>query len=267
MHIRLLRNATIIIEVSGKNIIVDPLFSDKYELDPIPWSNEIRNPTVELPIKKTELAELIERTDAVLLTHLHPDHWDTKAQEIIPKNMPVICQPEDVTRLNQQGFMNLHKNGLTKLGDMLVERVPAQHGHGELARKMAPASGFIIKASGKIMYLAGDTVWCELAALSLAKYQPDYIVVNAGAAQFNFGEPVTMTSDDVIEAARNSKDSAKLIVVHMEAINHCYLKRDDLRKIIHAHGLVEKIIVPGDGESVMTGGTPVISRQIASGFV
>lgn len=46
----------------------------------------------------------------LVATHLHLDHFDTKATELLPKNLPLICQPDDIRRLDkfERGFENLH---------------------------------------------------------------------------------------------------------------------------------------------------------------
>lgn len=250
ISIRLLRNATVVINISGRSFLIDPIFSDKFENDPVPWSNETRNPTVDLPVGESELEKIITETDAVLITHTHRDHWDAKAQQLIPKNKFIVCQPEDEGLLTEQGFTNLNSDVKSNPGEINVERVPAQHGHGELIEKMAPASGFIIQDKSITIYVAGDAVWDEVTAKNIDQFQPDYIIVNAGAAQFNFGEPITMTAADVIETAKHSKSSAKIIVVHMEAVNHCYLTRTVLNATINKHGFTSKIFVPEDGETI-----------------
>jgi L-ascorbate metabolism protein UlaG (beta-lactamase superfamily) len=247
---RLIRNATVLLELGHTKILVDPLFSKKFEIDPVPWSNEIRNPTVELPISEAELSELVNSTDLVLVTHTHRDHWDPRAQQLIPKDKYIICQLEDEEKIRQQGFTHLDTRFETSYRDISFIKVGAQHGHGELMEKMAPVTGFIIKWSGKTIYLAGDSVWSKIVAMNINSYQPDYIIVNAGAAQFNFGEPITMTIEDVLQVAKNSKTSSKIVVVHMEAINHCAMKRDDLKKALQENGYSKRVWVPDDGQYI-----------------
>ena len=247
---RLIRNATVLLELGNTKILVDPLFSKKFEMDPVPWSNEIRNPTVELPINEAELSELIHSTDLVLVTHTHRDQWDPRAQQLIPKNKYILCQSEDEEKIRQQGFINLDTRFETSFRDISFIKVGAQHGHGELMEKMAPVSGFIIKWEGKTIYVAGDSVWSKVVAMNINSYQPDYIIVNAGAAQFNFGEPITMTIEDVLQVAKSSKTSSKIIAVHMEAINHCAMKREDLKKALQENGYVARVSVPDDGQYI-----------------
>lgn len=249
LHIQLIRNATLTITYNGVTLLVDPLLSKKDALDPVPWSNEIRNPTVELPFDDAHLQNIIDQTDAVVLTHLHRDHWDVEAQQRIPTSRPIVCQPEDVATLQQQGFTQLHSEHVVAIENVFhLERVPAQHGHGELAQQMAPVSGFIIKAGNHTIYLAGDSVWYEGVAKTIAQYQPDIIIVNSGAAQFQFGEPITMTAEDIAEVIRASSTTSKVIAVHLEAINHCYLTRAKLSEKLMEWKLEAHCLIPADGE-------------------
>jgi L-ascorbate metabolism protein UlaG (beta-lactamase superfamily) len=252
LKIRLIRNATLFIEWNGTHILVDPLLSNKGALDPVPWSNDTRNPTVELPLTNTEVSDMLLQTDAVLLTHLHRDHWDIAAQQQVPKGIPVFCQPEDLTTLSGQGFTGVRVvEKESSFQEIRITRVPARHGHGELAEKMAPVSGYVLQSKGRTLYIAGDTVWYEGVAENIRKYDPDIIVVNSGAAQFNFGDPITMNEADVIATARAARRGATVVAVHLEAINHCGLKRDVLAGKIKEAGLSETCRIPRDGETIL----------------
>src|ERR1043166_1868448 len=54
------------------------------------------NPLVELPEPPEAL---VARLDAVLVTHLHQDHFDDTARRLLPRDKPLLCQPEDEERL------------------------------------------------------------------------------------------------------------------------------------------------------------------------
>ncbi|WP_232275798.1 MBL fold metallo-hydrolase [Paenibacillus sp. 481] len=49
-----------------------------------------RNPTVDLPLP----IEAIIQVDAVIVTHLHPDHFDAVATEVLSKDMQIFAQSE-----------------------------------------------------------------------------------------------------------------------------------------------------------------------------
>jgi len=73
------------------------------------------------------------------------------------------------------------------------------------------------------------------------------VVVNAGGARFNIGDPITMTEEDVVKVCRKAPQ-AKIIAVHMEAINHCLLSRADLLKHLEQEKLSHQVFIPMDGE-------------------
>ncbi|MET0465851.1 MAG: MBL fold metallo-hydrolase [Chitinophagaceae bacterium] len=248
-QVRLLRHATLVVSIGNSRFLVDPLFAKKDTLDPIIWtSNNIRNPMVDLPVSDAELQEIIQSADGVIITHTHNDHWDDAARSLVPKDMLLISQPQDRAKLLEQGYTNvISVDREAAIGGLRVIRTDGQHGTGEIGAMMAPVSGFILQENKESIYIAGDTIWCDEVAQAIAMYQPQTIVLNAGAAQFDKGDPITMTIDDVLSVCRNS-NATKIICVHMETINHCYLKKDTLRKAIATEGESQRCVVPEDGE-------------------
>lgn len=231
-----------------KRILVDPFLAAKNTYDPIVWtSNGLRNPMVDLPLTDKELEQLLSTVDMVLVTHTHNDHWDVIAREMISREMPILGQPEDEQQFRNQGFSSVApiyvKYGLEQL---TFTRTGGQHGTGEIAVRMAPVSGFMINDGQHTLYIAGDTVWCKEVEDALRVYKPDFIVLNAGAAQFDMGDPITMTADDVLTVAKHS-DAAKIVCVHLDTVNHCHQKRPELRAAT-AHD--PRIIVPDDGDII-----------------
>ncbi|MFC7155435.1 MBL fold metallo-hydrolase [Halomarina halobia] len=242
LSVRLIRHATLLVEVGGTTVLVDPMLGEAGANPPIPNSpNDRRNPLVDLP-------DVDLSADAVLVTHLHRDHLDDPARDRLPDDRPVFCQPEDVDELTEAGFTDIRTvDDARVFGGLEVIRTPARHGRGDLAERMGPVSGFLLRAEGgRSVYLAGDTVWYEGVRETLERYDPDVVVVNAGAAQFVEGDPITMTAEDVI-AVREHAD-APVVAVHMEAINHCPLSRADLRAAVDEAGVGDRVYVPADGE-------------------
>src|SRR5262249_12119840 len=105
MHIRLLRHATLVVNLHGLNLLVDPMLSRAGTMDPVAnAANQRRIPLVELPLAEAELKALLQQTDGVLVTHIHRDHWDATAIEMLPRNIPILCQPENETAIHKAGF-------------------------------------------------------------------------------------------------------------------------------------------------------------------
>jgi L-ascorbate metabolism protein UlaG (beta-lactamase superfamily) len=249
MRLRLIRNATLLVKAAGRCVLVDPMLDPAGARPPVEdTASPERNPLVELP----EPAEVVVKgLDATLVTHLHRDHFDDTAARLLPKDLPVFCQPEDAERLRGHGFEDVRPVDDTLDWDgMRITRTRARHGTGRIAEAMAPVSGFVLEAPDEpVLYVAGDTIWCEEVADALDRHRPAVTVVNAGGARFLQGDPIVMTDDDVVAVARHAPD-VRVVAVHLEAINHCPQTRADLHQRLRDEGLTERVTVPEDGAEI-----------------
>jgi len=244
VDIRLIRHATLVVETAGQRLLVDPMLDAAGARPAIDNTPEPRrNPLVELPVPAERL---VAEASAVLVSHLHADHLDDAAVELLrDRDVPVVCQPADADTLRERGLGDVRPvDGTLDLpGGVTVTRTDGRHGHGELADRLGPVSGFVVRAPGEpALYIAGDTVWCDEVGAALREHRPDVVVVNAGGARFLRGEPITMPAEDVLATAEAAAP-AVVVAVHMEAINHCLVTREDLRR---AAG--DRVLVPDDGE-------------------
>jgi L-ascorbate metabolism protein UlaG (beta-lactamase superfamily) len=252
VKIHFIRHATFVFEMGGARVMVDPMLGLAGTAPPVPNTpNERPNPLVDLPFGDDELMGLLDGVDAVLVTHTHNDHWDGRAQELIPKDRLVLCQPEDEVKISGAGFTNVSAvdPGLAWKGLRFI-RTGGRHGTGEIGAQMAPVSGFVVLAEDSpSLYVAGDTIWCDEVEQALGTRRPDVVVVNAGAARFLEGDPITMTAEDVARVCRAAPE-ARVVAVHMEAINHCLLTRTELAGKLGEQGLVGRVEIPADGETL-----------------
>lgn len=249
MEVEFLRHATMIVSLAGTRILVDPMLGPAGEMPPIPDTpNPHRNPLVPLPVG---IDAIVSGAGAALVTHLHRDHFDAVAGAALPKGLPILAQAEDEGRLRGMEFTEVLRVEPSRAWHGIeIVRTAGQHGHGEMAERMAPVSGFVLRAPGEpSLYLAGDTVWCEEVRQSIETFEPVVIVVNAGAAQFLTGGPITMTAEDVAEVTAAAPE-ATIVAVHMEAINHCRLTRAELRESVEARGISDRVLIPADGEKL-----------------
>jgi L-ascorbate metabolism protein UlaG (beta-lactamase superfamily) len=242
--IRLVRHATLQVELGGQRLLVDPMLDPAGARPPVANTPAERpNPLIELPC---DAGELVAWADAVLVTHLHADHFDDTAANLIGDRLPVLCQPEDAETLAGRGIAQLRPVGAElELGGLRISRTGGRHGTGELADALGPVSGFVIAGEDVSVYVAGDTVWCAEVQQALDRHAPDVVVVNAGGARFLEGDPITMTARDVL-AVRDASPGATLVAVHLEAINHCVETRADLAAATEG----ARVLIPADGEVV-----------------
>jgi L-ascorbate metabolism protein UlaG (beta-lactamase superfamily) len=195
-----------------------------------------------------EPLDAVAGISATLVSHLHPDHFDQAALGVVPRDRPVLCQPRDHQMLGRAGLPAQIVGDPLDLDGVRITRTGGRHGRGAIGAEMGDVSGFLIAADGEpTVYLAGDTIWCDEVEAAITAHHPDVIVVNAGAARFVHGDPITMDVDDVV-ATCNAAPDAVVVAVHMEAINHCLLIRDALRAGVAAAGLDG--LTPADGETL-----------------
>lgn len=248
MRIQLIRHATLWLEYAGTSFLIDPMFSDVGANPPINNSdNERRNPLVPLP---GEL-DMWLAPDAVIVTHLHQDHWDAAAMQALPKSSKILCQSGNEEAIRGAGFTDV-----TEVTDSIawrgitIHRTGGQHGTGEIGQRMGQVSGFVFQAEGEpTLYIAGDTIWCDEVRTALDAYKPDWTIVNAGGARFVVGDVITMDAENVIQVVEYAPYT-KVIAVHMDSINHCHVTRDVLRAELTGSGLLEQVAIPEDGEWV-----------------
>ena len=235
MQLTLVRNATLLLELAGKRVLVDPMLDDEGARPPIEGTrNPVPNPTAALPMPAEEV---VRGLDAVLVTHRHRDHLDGTAEQLLPRDVPVFCQPEDEEALRELGLAARAVDDEVAWEGLRIVRTPGRHGTGPIADALAPVSGFVLDG----LYIAGDTVWYEGVEDTIERHRPSVAVVNAGGAEFAEGGLIIMGTDDVREVVARVPT---VVAVHLEALNHCYLTRAALRAAL------PDVLVPADGETL-----------------
>lgn len=252
------RNATVKITYGDTTFLIDPMLAKKgtYPGFENTYRSNLRNPLIDL----TEApAKIISGVDAVIVTHTHLDHWDDAAQKALPKDIPLFTQHKDDAKLiRSQGFKNVRVlTDEAEFGGVKITKAGGQHGTDEmyaappLAKLLGEAMGVVFQAPGyKTLYLAGDTIWRKEVDQTIEKYRPEIIVLNAGKAKVNgFEGAIIMGEEDVLRASK-AATNAKIVAVHMDAVNHMSLTREELRTYVHDHGIESRVDIPEDGASL-----------------
>lgn len=251
MNIKLIRNATIVVEYAGKKFLIDPYLGGKGDYAPFPAGirEDQSNPIIDLPMP---IDEIISDIDAVIVTHLHDDHWDAKAKEVLPKDIKVFSQnEEDAKQIRNDGFQNVEVlQTVTTFEGIQLVKTKGEHGRGEeILEICGPVCGVVFKhASEKSVYVAGDTVWYEGVQEELDAHTPEIIVLNGGDNQWQSYGSLIMGKEDIYEVHK-AIPSAQIITVHMEAVNHWTLSRKELKDFANEKGFASSLLVPEDGES------------------
>ena len=92
MQIHQIRNATLHITYAGVKFLIDPWLGPKEYMPGFEgaYNSQVRQPRTPLPLSIEEAA----RADAVILTHVHPDHWDQYAADALDKNIRFFVQSD-----------------------------------------------------------------------------------------------------------------------------------------------------------------------------
>ena len=162
MRLRLIRHATLLVELAGRCVLVDPM------LDPAGPAaagagHGQRPPQPAVRAARAGRGARRAASTAILVTHLHADHLDETAVDLLPKDVPLLCQPPDEGVLRDRGFADVRPvDDALELDGVPIARTDGRHGTGEIADMLAPVSGFVLARRGEpTLYVAGDTVWCD----------------------------------------------------------------------------------------------------------
>ncbi len=251
MKLQLIRNATLLLDYGHQHILIDPDFGLKHSRRS--FTGKSPNPMTDLPISPEQI---LQGVGLVIVSHLHSDHFDTVAQEVIPKHLPLLCQPGDETTIRSKGFTDV-----TVVNDEIdwqaihLTRTGGHHGSGEVETMMGKVSGFVFQAAGEpTIYWAGDTVLCDEVYAAVKRYQPDVIVTHSCGATWPDSADqrslIVMDDQQTVTLAQAAPHST-IIAVHMEALDHATISRQILRDTAQtAHIDVTRLRIPDDGEIV-----------------
>ncbi|MBI1722817.1 MAG: MBL fold metallo-hydrolase [Gemmatimonadetes bacterium] len=244
MEVQLIRNATMRWTYAGHLFLTDPYFAAKHTWPPL--AGKSQNPQVDLPAPP---ATILADVETVLVSHLHPDHFDPVAQQLLPKDLPLLCQPADEADLREQGFLHVipvHQS-LNWYGVSLI-RTPGQHGRGVWAERMGNVCGFILQAPDEpTVYWAGDTVWYEAVRQTILQYRPTIIITHSSGADFGSSGPIIMDAAETVAVCQVAAP-ATVIAVHLETFDFDMVSREALRVAADAAKIPpEQLRIPRDG--------------------
>jgi L-ascorbate metabolism protein UlaG (beta-lactamase superfamily) len=247
VRIRLLRNATQRVSYAGVSWLLDPYLAPRFSRPSFTGASP--NPLVELPCSPEEA---IAGIDAAIVSHLHSDHFDPLARGLLPKAVPLFCQPWDREEIAKEGFTNLRPvEQSVRWREVTITRVPGRHGSGQVLEEMGRTSGFVLQAAGEpTVYWVGDSVWCEEVARTIARFDPQVIVTHSCGAVWGEGVLIVMDAAQTLEVCQAAPRST-VIAIHMEALDHATVSRRELRERAEAGGIPPwRLRIPRDGEEI-----------------
>jgi L-ascorbate metabolism protein UlaG (beta-lactamase superfamily) len=139
-------HATVLLEIGGARLLTDPLLRDRI-------GHLLRHGASPAPAATESL-------DAVLLSHLHLDHFHAGSLRRLPRDVTVLAPVGAGALLRRLGFARTTEVRVgepTRVGGATVTAVPAEHdGRRHPLGRVAEAIGFVI-AGDRRVYFAGDT--------------------------------------------------------------------------------------------------------------
>jgi len=250
MKIQLIRNATLKLNYAGKTILVDPMLCAKETFKPFVKGLK-RNPTVDLNIP---INEVIINIDSVLVTHSHPDHFDTLSGELLPKDIKLFSTPIDLDFLIKQEFKNVEViDDNINWENISITRIEGNHGSGPVLSYMGQVSGYILQADNEpTIYIVSDSILVPEVKKAIEKFKAEIIITNSGGGIIPGFEdyPVLMNEEQTIEILEFSPKS-KVIAVHLDSIDFCKTTRNSLRNFASKNGILDsQLLIPKDGEII-----------------
>jgi L-ascorbate metabolism protein UlaG (beta-lactamase superfamily) len=191
-----------------------------------------------------------------LITHCRRGHFDhldrTGYRRLAQQRIPVYCNQLDEKHLRQRGIITVPLTP-RQSHDFLDGRITpfeTAHGYGLVGKLMGPGLGYgIALPDAPRLYVSGDTVLTPVVKDALLNWRPDVAILAAGGASLDLGKPILMPMPEMLEFIRLSPGI--VIATHMEALNHCPVTRAEFREAVVHAGLLDKVRIPLDGESVV----------------
>ena len=160
LRITLIGHSSLLIEIDGKRILTDPVWSDRVSFSSYFGPKRFFQP----PLALEELPSL----DAVIQSHDHYDHLDKATIKFFAdKDIPFYCSLGVGKHLEKWGIERNYINEMdwgdsVMIGsDLVVTATPARHfsGRGIIGRNETLWSSFVIKGSKHNIFFGADSGW------------------------------------------------------------------------------------------------------------
>jgi L-ascorbate metabolism protein UlaG (beta-lactamase superfamily) len=247
--------ATTVIRLGSFTVLTDPNFLRRGQyayLGKGLWTRRLTDPALTM--------EELPRTDAVVLSHLHGDHFDRVARAGLDRSAPVITTPHASRRLDRWGFevapLETWDRHELRQGDetLSVESLPAIHARGLMGRLLPPVMGSLLEhaVGGSVrrrVFLSGDTLTGQhINEIHERHPAIDVAVVHLGGTRVLF-HTVTMDAEQGVDFVRRS-DPRLVIPVHYDDYGAFRSPLSDFLGRMRGSGLTPALSVPRPGDVV-----------------
>jgi L-ascorbate metabolism protein UlaG (beta-lactamase superfamily) len=247
--------ATTVIRLGSFTLLTDPNFLHRGQrayLGKGLWSKRLTEPTVQ--------PEALPPLDAVVLSHLHGDHFDRIARARLQRSAPVITTPQAARKLRQWGFdshgLRTWERTTLDHGDetLGIEALPAVHARGLMGRLLPPVMGTLLvhRVAGEArrrVYLSGDTLTGRHIS-EIAERHPavDTAVVHLGGTRVLL-HTVTMDAEQGVDFVRRVRPR-RTVPVHYDDYGVFRSPLQDFVRRAEAAGLASGLRTVARGETM-----------------
>ncbi|MFF7890680.1 MBL fold metallo-hydrolase [Streptomyces sp. NPDC007907] len=226
LDVHFIGNATVLLSYGPLTLLTDPNFLHRGQYAHLGYgllSRRLTEPALDV--------HELPRLDAVVLSHLHGDHWDRRARRHLDHTVPILTTPHAARRLRT--VHRFHRTaglrtwkGITLQRDgvqVTVTALPGRHaGQAVLRGLLPPVMGSMLEfgpAGGPPrmrLYISGDTlVYDGLNEIADRFPAADLAVLHLGGTRLPGGFVVTMDGTQGAELARRL-DPRLVLPVHYE---------------------------------------------------
>ncbi|WP_350278651.1 MBL fold metallo-hydrolase [Kribbella sp. HUAS MG21] len=241
MEITHIGGPTAVLNLGGLTFLIDPAFDEPREYQ---LPGRVMKKLIGPAIPAADLGHI----DVALVSHdEHKDNLDDTGRALLPSIPTVLSTPGAATRIpGVRGLENWESVDLPRPdgGVITVTGVPALHGPEGAEAVLGVVTGFVLQGDGlPTVYVSGDNASLALVKEIADRFAPiDVAVLFAGAARTTLmdGAPLTLTSEDAVEAAR-LLDRATIVPVHTEGWTHFSEGPDQVVAAFREAGLEDRL--------------------------
>ncbi|KWX22707.1 beta-lactamase [Mycolicibacterium wolinskyi] len=187
-------NATTLVTADGITLLTDPNFLHQGQHAYLGYglvSKRLREPALSI--------ERLPPVDAVVLSHMHGDHWDRVTQRRLDRTLPILTTPHAAKRLARRGFVHAvgmstwQNHRIAKGGSSVtVTALPGRHAPTPVDRLLPPVMGSMLEFTDgtavRRLYISGDTLLVEeLDEIPTRFSSIDAGVLHLGGTRLPFG--------------------------------------------------------------------------------
>ncbi len=247
--------ATVLIRFGGLTILTDPNFLHGGERVHLGYGLHARRLT-EPALEIHQLPPL----DALVLSHMHEDHFDRIAAQQLQKDLPIVTTGHAAAELRRLGFRQIRSlatwstQSFDKDGRSLrVTAMPARHAPLVLTPFFPSVMGSMLEftsSSGELdlrLYITGDTLFHDrLKQIPLRYPNIDIALVHLGGTRV-LGLMLTMDAEQGIEAVKVIRAGIN-IPIHYNDYDVFRSPLDDFRRAVERAGLEQRVAYLAHGD-------------------